>query len=331
MARMQGKTTFGDYDYFAGIDVSKAHLDLALWPGGEGEGKGTRRARTTRFANDTEGIADMIAALGQPHLVVLEPTGRYHLAVWAALAGAGHGVAPTNPYRARRLAEGLGCLAKTDAVDARVLALIAARQRPEPVEPPRETALRIKELSSARAAMIRRRAAARCQMTAAGDPLVLSLLASEIAEAGGRIDQLDAALDALIDATPTMARTREILISIPGIAGASARTILADLPEIGRISDKEVAALTGTAPFNRESGQWKGASRTRGGRRNLRAALHMPAVVAGSRNPDLKAFRDRLKARGKNGHAITTATLRKLMVLANALVAQDRLWTPERP
>ena len=148
MARMQGKTSSEDYQYSAGVDVSKAHLDLRV--------SGTPKGR--RFANDEGGIAALVATLGPPHRVVLEPTGRYHLALWRALDAGGHGVAPVNPYAARRLAEGMGHLAKTDAVDAFVLAEIALKFPPAVAPAPDDFTLEVRELYAARSALIRRRA-----------------------------------------------------------------------------------------------------------------------------------------------------------------------------
>ncbi len=322
MARMQGKTTSDDFQCFAGVDISKAHLDLAV----SGAGRGVR------FSNDAAGIAGVVAHLGgRRHRVVLEPTGRYHVMLWRALSAAGHAVAPVNPYRARQLAEGLGRIAKTDAVDARMLALIAARLPLRALEPPDDMTLDLKALYSARRSLIRRRAAARTQATGAGHAFVRHLLEQEIGFLSEQIAALETRLDALIQAQPERRRIRAILTSVPGIGAGASLAILAELPEIGRAGPGEVSALAGCAPMTRESGQWKGASRTRGGRRSLRAALHMAAVVAMTHNPPLRAFADRLRARGKHGNLVLAAVLRKLIVLANALVAQNRKWSKNAP
>ena len=321
MARMQGKTTSDVYEYSAGIDVSKAHLDLRV----SGSPKGRR------FANDEGGIAALLAHLGVAHRVVLEPTGRYHLALWRALDGAGHGVAPVNPYAARRLAEGMGHLAKTDAVDAVVLSEIA-RHLPPAVRPaPDDFTTEVRELHAARSAAIKRRAMLRNQGRTCGNPLVLSLLATEEATQTAQIEALTSALRALLGRRDATRRTREILTSIPGVGEATAIALLVRLPELGHATRAEIAALTGCAPMTRESGQWKGRARTKAGRRDLRAALQMPAIVAMTHNPDLHAFATRLRARGKATQAVITAVLRKLLVMANTLVAENRLWTPQRP
>ena len=165
--------------------------------------------------------------------------------------------------------------------------------------------------------------------------LVLSLLATLKATLTAQIDTLTSALKALFKTRDATRRTQQILTSIPGIGEGTAITRLARLPEIGPDIDwasrGEIAALTGTAPMTRESGRWKGRARTKGGRRDLRAALQMPAIVAMTHNPDLHAFAERLRAKGKNTQAVITAVLRKLLVLAKTLVAENRLWTPQRP
>lgn len=321
MARMQGKTTSDRYEYSAGIDVSKAHLDLRV--------SGTAKGR--RFANDEGGIAALVAHLGLPHLVVMEPTGRYHLALWRALERAGHGVAPINPHAARRLAEGIGHLAKSDTLDAFVLAAIALKFAPAVAPAPDDFTLQVRELYAARNAAIRHRAMVRTEAAASTTPLVLSLLATLEATLTAQIDTLTSALKALFQARDATRRTAEILTSIPGIGEATTIALLARLPELGHASRAEIAALAGCAPMTRESGQWKGRARTKGGRRDLRAALHMPAIVAMTHNPDLHAFAERLRAKGKNTQAVITAVLRKLLVLANTLVAENRLWTPQKP
>jgi transposase len=321
MARMQGKTTTEAYQYFAGVDVSKANLDLRVFGAGRGQ----------RFGNDEAGIAALLAALGAPHLVVFEPTGRYHVALWRALERAGHGAAPYNPYLARQLATGLGRHAKTDRIDALVLSTIAARIRPEVKRAPGDFELEIKELFAAQRAAIKRRAMARTQAAASFNPEVKRHLDTEIAFLTTEVDALTAALTALFAANPATRRIREIVMSIPGLAEGAAATIIANLPEIGALTRGEIAALTGTAPMTQQSGLWSGRARTKGGRRTLRADLHMNGVSAMTHNPDLRIFAERLRAKGKHAYAIITAVLRKILVLLNALVQQDRLWTPEKP
>ena len=321
MARIQGKTTSEDYQYFAGIDVSKAHLDLRV--------HGERRGQ--RFANDKGGIAGVLAVLTTPHLVVFEPTGRFHIALWRALAAAGHGTVPHDPARARHLATGLGVLAKTDRLDAMILARIAAEVAVKVKASPTDFELNIMELFAAQRAAVKRRAMVRNQREASFNDMVKAQLDVEEATQTVVIDALTVELHSLFKANPRTRRTRQIVMSIPGLAEGGAATILARLPEIGTLSRGEIAALSATAPMSRESGNWKGQARPKGGRRDIKASLHMCAIVAMTHNPDLKAFAEGMRKRGKHGFKIITAVLRKLLVLANALVAQDRTWTLQRP
>lgn len=321
MARMQGKTTSEEFQYFAGVDVSKAHLDLRVFGAGRGH----------RFANDAAGIAALIEGLDHPHLVVFEPTGRYHLALWRALEQAGHGPVPYNPCLVRHLATGLGKRAKTDQIDARVLSEIAMRFKPEVKPSPTESELEIKELFAARRSAIKRRAMVRTQSSASFNAEVKRLLAAEDAFLTAQIDTLAAALKALFMANSRTRRIRDIILSVPGFAEGAAAVLLAELPEIGTFTRGEIAALTGTAPMTQQSGQWSGPARTRAGRRELRTNLHMNAIVAMTHNPDQKAFADRLRTKGKHSSAIITAVLRKLLVLLNTLVKEDRTWTEQRP
>ncbi len=321
MARMQGKTTSDAYQYFAGIDVSKAHLDLRV--------HGARRGQ--RFANDETGIAALLATFAAPHLVVFEPTGRYHIALWRGLERAGHGPVPCNPFLVRHLATGLGIRAKTDQIDAMVLSEVAARLKPEVKRAPTDFELEIKEVFAAQRAVIKRRAMVRTQSSASFNTAVKRHLDAEIAFLSTEVEALTAALKALFKANPRIEKIREIVMSIPGFADHGAATIIANLPEIGTLTRGEVAALTGTAPMTQASGQWSGKAKTRGGRRDLRADLHMNGIVAMTHNPDLKIFAERLRNKGKHSYAIITAVLRKLLVLLNTLVKENRLWTPERP
>jgi transposase len=325
MARMQGKTTSDSYQYFAGVDVSKAHLDLRL--------HGAMRGQ--HFANDDGGIAALLATLAAsgsgPHLVVFEPTGRYHYALWRALEAAGHGTAPINPYQARHLATGLGHHAKTDQIDAMVLCLIAVRLAPQVKPAPTDLVVEIKEVFAAQRSAIKHRAMVRTQAKASFNAVVIGHLATVEACLTAQIKALTATLKTLFMANPRTRRVREIVMSIPGFADGAAATILSRLPEIGTLTRGEIAALSGTAPMTQQSGQWQGKARTKGGRRDLRSDLHMPAISAMTNNPSLKAFAQRQKAKGKHANAIINAVLRKLLILANALVNQNRLWTPNRP
>lgn len=329
MSRIQGKTISDGASVYAGVDVSKAVLDLhVLAPGGRG--------RQRRFANDASGIASLLGWLsacgaGRPCRVVFEPTGRFHLGLWRALDRAGHAAVPFNPYRARHFAEADGEPAKTDAIDARVLARAAASMDLPAAPPPTQEQLRIKGLHGLRLGAVGMLRAAKNRRGATSDVLAERLLGAQIALFEAQIAEIDAELARLIEAEPELARRRAILASVPGIGRVSAAALIAEMPELGNLADKKAAKLLGVAPIDRQSGERTGRSRIKGGRRRLRAALYMAALAAARANPDLHAFRNRLKARGKPAKLILTAVLRKLVTLANALVRENRLWSPVRP
>lgn len=324
MARIQGKTTTDSPQHFAGIDVSKAYLDLQL----------SDERKSLRFTNDSVGFmaidTHLRARLAAPCLIALEPTGRYHFPVWRALHAAGHAVAPLNPLHVRRFAQSDGELTKTDALDAAILARMALQRLPHAKVPPSEKQLRLKMLTTSIDDRTARRAALKAQRSEPRDPFIADLDEEEITRLSDAINALKVARADQIGTDPRLARVSHILCSIPGIGEASAHRIIAEMPEIGTLDEKQVAALLGAAPRANQSGNRDKRRHIKGGRRRLRAALYLPALVASNANPDLKAFKQRLKDRGKASPVIITAVLRKLIILANALVAQNREWTPNK-
>lgn len=326
MARMQGEEMTDAAAVYAGCDVSKDWLDVALPDGCD-------RGRMLRLANAARGHADLVREARKAGVtrVALEPTGRLHLDLWQALDRAGIGVVPVNPARARAYAGAAGRMAKTDRIDARSLAEMAARFALAPEPPPSEEVMQIRELQHFRQGLARQAASLKNQLAAARSPLLRQLIAQAGRQIARLIAQTEAKIDALIAADPAHARRAAILVSIPGIGPAATRALIADLPELGQASDKEIAALAGCAPYARDSGSHTGRRRTGHGRTHLRSALHMAAVSAATHNPAVKPLARRLKGAGKHGLVIVTAALRKLLTIANALVRDDRLWTKERP
>lgn len=325
MSRIQGKTISDGMGFYAGIDISKAALDVWIKaPGVSGCAR--------RFGNTPEGIAALIAQLGtQPHRVVFEPTGRFHHALWQALDGKGHATIMFNPWRARKFAEFLGKRAKTDTIDARVLAEIACHSELAETKFPPRTALRIKELQSIRQGFTRAVVALKNQLCATNDALATTLIEAQIALVDSHRQALDVETDRLIASEASLARHAKILTSIPGFGAVSTRSLIADLPELGLASDKQIAALVGVAPFVRESGFWRGRARTQAGRAGLRQVLYMATVATIRCNPTLQAFYKHLRANGKPGKVALIATLRKLLILANALIRDNRTWSPQTP
>ena len=308
---------------WVGIDVSKDRLDVCLNPSGE------------RFAvaNDPAGRRCLARRLGRRAvaLVVMEPTAKYHRAAHRQLHAAGFAVALVNPLRARRFAEALGQLAKTDRLDAAMLALLAERLAPHPATPPDPAREALAELAGARTAAIAERTALDNRRQAAITPFLRRALAARRAGLDRHIARLDDHIAQAIAADPVTARRAAILRSIPGIGPVAATALLAQLAEIGQLTAKQAAALAGLAPIARDSGHSHGQRHIRGGRGQLRNALYMAALVASRRNPDLSRFYQRLRAQGKAAKLALTAVARKLVVLANRLVAQNRTWQPINP
>ena len=299
-----------------GIDISKATLDCYVHP------IGIER----QFPNTTKGHKTLIAWAGQWEVerIAYEATGIYHRALEVAL---GHmPCVKLNPERARRFAQATGTLAKTDRIDARLLARMAVTLKP-PVRPARSPQQnQLAELVNARDGLVRDRTALKNREK----NLTIAFLKRQCRQRLEQIDRHIAALDAeisnLIAADAVLARRHQILTSIAGVGTLTANQLIATMPELGSLENKQAASLAGLAPIARQSGQWKGKSFIRGGRANVRQALYMPALVAARYNPDLQATYQQLVTAGKPAKIAITAVMRKLVVTANALLKADRCW-----
>ncbi len=306
---------------FVGIDVSKDHLDIHVRPAAEAR----------RFANTDVGQAAAVAWLRDraPVLIVLEATGGYERAVVAALSVAPLPVAVVNPSRAREFAKALGRLAKTDAVDAAVLAEFAERVRP-PVRPlaPAD-AVKMQAILGRRRQVLEMRTMERNRLGTATDPAVRKSIDAVLRVLDRQADHADRDLTAAIEASPVWAAKDALLRSLPGIGDVTSRTLLAELPELGTLSRGQIAALVGVAPVNRDSGRKTGRRSISGGRAEVRSVLYMAALTARRYNPVLKAFAARLTAAGKPWKVVQVAVARKLLVIANAMLQKQRPWSPE--
>lgn len=299
-----------------GIDISKATLDCHAHPAGIDR----------QFANTARGHKALIAWASQWTIerVAYEATATYHRALEQALAG--HPCVRLNPERARRFAQATGTLAKTDRIDAAMLARMAAVLRP-PVRPARTaTQLQLAELVNARNGLVRDRTALRNRQKNLTIAILKRQCTQRLDQIARHIESLDAEIANLIAADPALARRHEIIASINGLGSITANQLVATMPELGSLENKQAASLAGLAPVARQSGQWKGKSFIQGGRANVRQALYMPALVAARFNPDLKAKYEQLIARGKPAKVAITAVMRKLIVTANALLKADRMW-----
>jgi transposase len=303
-----------------GIDVAKRWLDVAR----------TDEERVRRFANDGDGIARAVDTLAAeaPRLVVLEATGGHETALAAALAVAGLAVAVVNPRQVRDFARATGQLAKTDALDARVLALFAERVRP-PVRPLADAETReLAALLARRRQLIEMRTAEENRRPTLPAAL-LPGLEELVAVLDRQIAALEQDLDRAVRDSPVWQAKERLLRSVPGIGPVVARTLLAELPELGTLNRQGVAALAGLAPLNADSGQRRGKRRTWGGRAPVRAALYMAAVSAIRCNAPIRALYRRLhKQGGKPKKVALVACMRKLLTTANAMVRDGALWHP---
>jgi transposase len=322
---MQGKVKTEDAKptVYAGIDVCKAHLDIYLLPLG----------LALRVANDACGRRQLLRLLleHQVELVVMEPTSKYHRATHRHLHANGIAVALVNPLRARLFAKAVGQLAKTDRIDARLLALIGERLQPGEVRPPSVEEEALEELAGARTAALDERVAISNRLGTTEMPFLRRELARQLRNLDAHVERLEAQIAAMIAADPVLARRSKIIRSIPGMGPVNVLALLTSLREIGQINGKQAAALAGLAPFADESGPREGRRRIQGGRPTLRRALYMAAVSASRCNPELKRFYQRLRDDGKPAKLALIAVARKLLVLANALITENRCWTPVRP
>lgn len=304
---------------FVGIDVAKAQLEFAVRPTGE----------TGTVPNDDAGIR----ALGTrcqgfaPALLVLEATGGYEAAIVAALAAAGLPVVVANPRQVRDFAKATGPLAKTDALDAQVLALFAERVRPTPRPLPDAAVQGLDALLTRRRQLIEMLTAERNRLLVAA-PAVRRDLQQHIRLLGRRVREADDDLHTAVKASPAWRAKDDLLQSVPGVGRVVSLTMLAELPELGRLSHKEIAALVGVAPLNRDSGTLRGKRLVYGGRAPVRAVLYMAALVASRRNPVIRAFYQRLRAAGKPAKVALTACMRKLLTILNAIARSGTPWNP---
>jgi transposase len=260
--------------------------------------------------------------------VVFEATGAYHRRFERTLAAAGLPMAKINPRQARRFAEATGKLAKTDTIDAAVLARFGALLTPQARQPVSETLDEMKELHNARTALVKDRTATLNRQKQLRSAILKRLAMQKLKQIDGQLKTIDAALTALCNADTDLKARFGILVSIPGIGAATAYAMLIEMPEIGTLENPQAASLAGLAPVARDSGKWRGKRSIRGGRANLRQAIYMPAFVATRFNPDFKAKYQAMIAAGKPPKLAITAIMRKLVILANALLKAGRNWQP---
>jgi len=304
-----------------GIDVAKDRLDVCVRPSGD----------SFIVARTGAGIEDLAERLKKltPRVVAIEATGGFETVVAAGLAAAGVPLVIVNPAQVRAFAQALGKRAKTDPIDAAVIAHFVEATRAQPRPLPDETTRLLADLVTRRRQIID-------MMIAEGQRnhrLVNKRLKNSIARLRRALEkelaEIDRELDDQVRGSPAWAAKEDLLASVPGVGPIIARTLIAELPELGALDRRKIAALVGLAPWTRQSGQWRGKSFIGGGRKTVRTALFMAAMVAARHNPVLKAFRDKLVAAGKPKLLALIAVARKLLIILNAILRDNRPWQPK--
>ena len=300
-----------------GIDVSKDRLDVAVLPEGS----------TLVAGRDGKGLAELCEQLRvlEPMLVAIEATGGFE-SVAAALASAGLPVVVVNPAQVRHFAKAIGQRAKTDPIDAAVIARFAQATKPQVRALPDEATRLLADLVARRRQIVDMMAAERQRRGRTTVRRLLRSIDRLLAALQKELSEIDAEIDASVRGSPVWRETEDLLASVPGVGPVTARTLIAEMPELGTLGRRQIAALAGLAPFVRQSGQWKGKSMVAGGRKTVRTALFMAALVAGRYNPVLKAFRQRLVAAGKPKIVAAIAVARKLLTILNAILRDRRPW-----
>lgn len=307
-------------EVFAGVDVSKDRLDVCV----------STDAKVWSVSNDPNGIASLVQRLRNiaPSLVVMEATGGFESEVAAALALSSLDVAVVNPKQVRDFARATGRLAKTDAIDASVLAHFAQAVKPEPRPLPDDDQLQLRALVRRRRQIIQMISSERNRLRSASS-LLRPGIEQHIAFLTQCRSDIDRQIDDFIKVSPLWRHKDNLLSSVPGVGRVATSVFMAELPQLGQLNRRQIAALVGVAPFNRDSGLVRGKRSVWGGRAGVRAVLYMATLVATRANPVIKDFYDRLCDAGKAKKVALTAAMRKLLTMLNAIVRDQRAWNPE--
>lgn len=303
---------------YVGIDVAKAHVDLY----------NTTTRRHIRFENSPDGIKECtryVLSL-KAQLIVLENTGGYETDLALSLQTAGLPTAVVNPRRVRDFGRAVGRLAKTDRIDAMLLADYASALQPSPQQLPDRQSRQMKALVARRHQLLQIRTAELNRREHSRDKAVAGSIKSVIAMLDREVDKIERRVHDLINATPALKRKLQALMSVPGIAETTATMLITDVPELGQLNRRQIASLIGVAPINRDSGSFRGKRMTGGGRRLVRTRLYMPTVVACHHNPPIQAFYQRLLQRGKTKMTALVAAMRKMLTILNTMIAKGESW-----
>lgn len=306
------------YQSFVGIDISKDSADYHILPS----------AAQGKINNDSAGHAQLIAMLPAPGscIIVLEATGGYELELLFALQDANHCVAVVNPRRTRAFAVALNQLAKTDSIDARMIAQFAQRSELRLTPKTSENARELRELVTRRRQLITMRTAEKNRAKQLRDGQALKSIKKHLAYLNKEAERIELLMEKIVESSPEMTEVAQTASSIPGIGKGTAMAIVTELPEIGTLNAKEIAALVGVAPINKDSGKKTGRRSTSGGRPGLRSVLYMAALTAARMNPKIKPFADRLRAKGKPVKVVLIACIRKILTILNAMIKNKQNW-----
>jgi len=306
-------------EHFVGVDVSKKQLDTHRSPD----------EHIRSYSNDSEGIAQLIADIPEDTCchVIVEATGGYETALVAELHVAEVPVAVVNPRRTRDFARAMGRLAKTDQIDAETLALFGQRIRPPKTPVPDKTTKKIKALVQRRQQLLNIQQAEANRTEHIDDPKIKRSINRVVKTIKTEIQRVNNDLQQIIESSPLWQQKARVLTSVPGIGETTAAALLANLPELGTLNRRQVAALVGVAPINRDSGKLRGKRMTGGGRMCIRTALFMPTLTAIRHNPIIRKFYKHLLRNGKDKMTAVTACTRKLITILNAMIRKNHKWT----
>lgn len=304
---------------YVGIDVSKAWLDVAVEP----------QEKFWRTENGRAAIAKLVRQLVEltPTMIVVEATGGYEAKLVEALCAVGLPVARVNPGRVRRFAQGLNWLAKTDKIDARLLARFGEKANPRLTQLPNEQEKRLAALVKRRKQVLDMLVAEQNRLENV-DPDILPYIHDSLTMLQNQLDELDRAIQSHIEQTPALKNSQDLLTTVPGVGKVTASTLTAQLPELGTCNRKQIAALVGIAPFPHDSGRKRGKRFIKGGRPSIRSVLYMAALSATRFNPVIRAFYKRLILAGKEFKVALVACMRKLLAILNAMIRNQQPWKP---
>ncbi len=318
-SHLQGRDTSKMcFQEFVGIDVSKAKLDLAF----------DEKPTATTVSNDLDGIDELVNLLPEPGscLIVIEATGNYERTLVIRLVDAGHIVSVVNPRQVRDFAKALGKLAKTDRIDALVIAQFGKLTRPRAIAKTKELQGELDQLVTRRRQLIGTRTAEKNRQGHTASKVVAKSIQRVLDAINKDIKAIDREIEKLVQSDDDWKHRAKLLGTMPGIGEVTSATIIAELPELGELNRRQISALVGLAPFNRDSGEMRGRRSIFGGRQSVRAALYMAALSARRCNPAIREFSERLSAQGKPPKVVITACMRKILVTLNSMIKTNSPW-----